>query len=332
MKSFLNLFACLLFLFLVYRSTAQTPIPSYFEIEESKLVETKWKYTYALHLESNTIIHKSEDTYEYFLHFRYNNTYQQYLNGKFSSGNWRMKEEVLFYKFKHIQQFTIAGINKQVLVLEFTNDNSRGTYQYHFVRVTAEESPFIKPSNELPLVKVEADNSHLIKKKWWTFSKQKRRKKQQKKASKVPLTYISIELTGGGFYGGIDPVSRDYIHIKNDGRLIREFQSEQNGLIVTKKTIPRDELEKFAKYIVEKDFFTMERLYDCETLLCSKRKGQKPAPIPMRVAVAYGDRRKVITISIFGQDDKRTRYVAYPEALDQIIAAIQKMVHRFDAS
>ncbi|MEZ4979998.1 MAG: hypothetical protein R2769_00100 [Saprospiraceae bacterium] len=29
-------------------------------IEEAQLLETKWKYTFALHVESNTIIHKAE--------------------------------------------------------------------------------------------------------------------------------------------------------------------------------------------------------------------------------------------------------------------------------
>ena len=97
---------------------------TYFEIDERKIVETKWKYTYALHLESNTIIHQAEDKYEYFLYFRYNNTFEQYLNGKFTRGNWKLKKEVLHYKFKHIKKFTIAGVNQQVLILEFTQSNS----------------------------------------------------------------------------------------------------------------------------------------------------------------------------------------------------------------
>ena len=42
---------------------------NFFQVDERKLIETKWKYTYALHLESNTIIHRAEDTYEYFLYF-----------------------------------------------------------------------------------------------------------------------------------------------------------------------------------------------------------------------------------------------------------------------
>jgi len=55
-------------------------------VDERKIIETKWKYTYAIHLESNTTIHKAERFYDYFLHFRYNYSYQQYLNGRLTKG------------------------------------------------------------------------------------------------------------------------------------------------------------------------------------------------------------------------------------------------------
>jgi len=334
MKLLIRLLACLPIFLSPYWNFAQTPEASvdYFEIDERKIVETKWKYAYALHLESNTIIHKAENTYEYFLYFRYNYTYEQFLNGKFSRGNWRLIEEDLHYSFKHINKFTIAAIDKQVMVLEFTQENSRGTYQYHFTRVSTADVPFVKPINELPLVNVEINNPQQTKKKWWAFSKKRKRKKKEAAAPKLPLTYISIEITGGGFYGGIDPVERDYIQIKNDGRLIREFKTAYNGLIVTKKTIPRQELEKFVQSVIDKDFFNMERIYDCESVICQERKTEQPKPIPLRIAIAYGDRRKVITITIFGKDERKIKYVPYPEALDHIIAGIQNMAHRIDTS
>ena len=40
--------------------------------------------------------------------------------------------------------------------------------------------------------------------------------------------------------------------------------------------------------------------------------------------------KKVVTISIWGDDIDRTRYVDYPAALDNIIDAIQRMAHRID--
>jgi hypothetical protein len=139
-----------------------------------------------------------------------------------------------------------------------------------------------------------------------------------------------VELIGGGFYGGIDPVIKDFIHIKSDGRLIKEFQSVNEGLHVTKKNISREELEQFAEYVVKQKFFNYERVYDCSDQNCFKRKGMKPAPIPLRIAITYGDRKKVVTIAIWGKDDLGSHYVDYPPALDNIIDAIQRMANRLD--
>ena len=114
--------------------------------------------------------------------------------------------------------------------------------------------------------------------------------------------------------------------------MIKEYKSVQNGLVVTKKNIPRSELEKFVEYIIAQDFFEMERIYDCKSELCQKRKKTNPTPIPLRLAVAYGNRRKVVTISIFGKDSNNTHYVNYPPELDKIIAVIQKMSFRMESS
>ncbi len=301
---------------------------SFFAVDERKIVETKWRYTYAMHLESNTIIHQADEAYEFFLYFKYDYTYQQFLNGEFDKGIWSINEDVLFYKFKHINKFVINDIDKEKLILEFKQPNSKGTYQYHFIAVTSDEAPFVKPANELPEINVEVINPKMNKKRWWANKRKKIFKK--KKEEEFAQTYINIELIGGGFYGGIDPVIRDYIHIKSDGRLIKEFKSANNGLVVTRKNISRDELEDFAEYIIKQKFFDFDRLYDCNTSVCQKRKADVPTPIPLRLAVAYGNRKKVITIAIWGEDDRRMQYVDYPPALDKIIDAIQRMAHRMD--
>ena len=302
--------------------------PSFFSVDERKIVETKWRYTYAMHLESSTIIHQADEGYEFFLYFKYDYTYQQFLNGEFDKGIWSINDDELFYKFKHINKFVIADIDSDKLILEFKQPNSSGTYQYHFISVTSDEAPFIKPANELPDINVDAVNPKLNKKRWWA-SKRKKRIKSRKK-DEVADTYINIELIGGGYYGGIDPVIRDYIHIKSDGRLIKEFKSLSNGLQVTKKNISRDELEDFAEYIIKQKFFDFDRIYDCDTSTCQKRKAHSPTPIPLRLAIAYGNRKKVVTIAVWGDDGKRVQYVDYPPALDNIIDAIQRMAHRID--
>jgi len=301
---------------------------NYKAVAERQIVETKWKYTYAIHLESNTIIHQAKDFYEYFLHFRYDYRFEQYLNGKMSRGPWSLEGSMLFYSFKDIERFEIAEISKSKLVLEFKRPNSKGTYQYHFVKTTSEEAPFVKALNELPDVIVERANPSERRRR--LAAKRKKRKKNRKRKGDPDQEYISIELIGGGYYGGMDPVLRDYIHIKSSGRLIKEFKTVGKGLTVTKKDIDRKELEDFAKFILAKDFFNMERIYDCDRLDCNKRKQKRPTPVPLRLAVAYGNKKKVITITIWGKDKHNVKYVNYPPALDNIIEAIQKMAHRLD--
>ena len=100
--------------------------------------------------------------------------------------------------------------------------------------------------------------------------------------------------------------------------------------MVTKKDIPRAQLEEFVEYCVKQKFFDLERIYDCETAVCLRRKHKKPTPVPLRLAIAYGNRKKVITISIWGQDENKARYVDYPPSLDNIIDAIQNMAHRLE--
>lgn len=335
MRIFLQIVAFFTALILGSRASAQPDAGDwgtrYPAVDERAIVETKWRYTYAIHLESNTIIHQAENFYDYYLHFKYNYTFEQYLNGTMTRGAWSLNGSELFYSFKHIKKFEIADINKNKLILEFTQANSKGTYQYHFVRVDSKDAPFVKPANELPDVIVETIGTKKEKKKWIAFGKKNnKRNKADKNEPETKQVYISIELIGGGYYGGIDPVLKDYIYIKSNGRLIKEFKSLHGGLVVTKKDIPREEIEQFAEYIISQRFFDFEPVYDCESSLCQNRKRHKPTPIPLRLAVAYGSRKKVVTVSIWGADADNIKYVDYPPALDNIVDAIQRMAHRLD--
>ncbi|MCC6725359.1 MAG: hypothetical protein IT258_12705 [Saprospiraceae bacterium] len=301
--------------------------------DERLFVESKWRYTYTLHAESNTIIHKADEHYKFFLYFRYDYTYQEFLNGKLSRGNWSLNGRSLFYSFQHVNKFDIVQLNKSVMVLEFTQKNSKGKYQYHFVRVESKDAPFVKPDNELPEIIVEADGisgehgkGKKPKKDWLAFL---RRKKTEAPAAPAP-TFISVELIGGGYYGGIDPVLKDFIQIKTDGRLIKEYQSVHNGLLVKKKNIPREELEMFAEYVQKQGFFEFDRAYDCPDQYCQKRKGEKPVPIPLRIAITYGNKKKMVTVAVWGKDDTGVKWVDYPPQLDNIVDAIQRMANRLE--
>jgi hypothetical protein len=318
-----------LFLFLTVTTSVFAQKFGYPKVEERQLIGTKWRYSYTLHLETNTTVHQADKDYQYFLFFKYDFSFEQFLHGKFSKGNWSLSGSTLFYPFRNIQKFDIAAINNKALVLEFQQTNATGTYQYHFVTVESKEAPFVRPVDELPEIIVEAEAKQTKKRPWWAILRGGEDKKEDLPKKKEPV-YFSAELVGGGYYGGIDPVVKDFIRINSDGRLVQEFQTVSQPLRVNKKSISKQELEQFGEWVTEQKFFDMQRLYDCSSPVCEKRKMLKPTPIPLRLMIAYGDKRKVITLAIWGQDQYKMRYVNYPPALDNIIDAIQKMANRIE--
>jgi hypothetical protein len=300
-----------------------TKAQSFVSFDASAFRETKWRYSYMLHVESNTVLHKADAAYQFFLYFRFDQSYQQFLNGNYSMGAWQFANNELTYSFQNINQFKVYSFDADNLILEFNRPNQQGHFQYHFINAE-ENHPFPRPINELPLVRVK--EKRLFNLPWWVRS-------VDKNAAKAPLptpVYINIELVGGGYMGSLDPVTRDYIHIKSDGRLIREYKS-QSKEFTNKKNIPRAELERFCEFVVSQKFFEYEREYDCKDNACESRKKYKPTPIPLRISIAYGNRKKVVTLPIWGLDERKMRYVDYPPALDNIIDAIYKFAHRQDS-
>lgn len=302
-------------------SFAQTPNLLNPPINESILFESVWQYSYLLHVESNTVVHQALDNDKQIIYFKYNNTAQVYLNNEISSTTWNLLSNQLLFTFKDNAQYTIVKLNNKTLILEYRNPKAKGTYQYHFKHIENNESPFERNPNELPLVTIE--ENEIQKGKWW-------KKDAKITDKKINPTFINIELSGGGYYGGINPALRDYIQIKNDGRLIKEFKGASSGLIKTRKNISRLELEQLASFMVEKKFFELAPVYDCKSGLCSKRKTTKPTPIPLRISFTYGNRHKVITVQIWGKDELGVKYVDYPNSLDDIIETIQSIAHRIE--
>ncbi len=313
------------------KTFAQKHAPTpYWGFDERKLIETKWKYDYTFQRETNTVLHKAGKDYKFFLYFRYNHTYHQYLNGEFSRGQWAIHGPFLIYSFNEVDSFRIVALNKSSLVLEFQQPGSKAHYQYSFSRVSSDKAPFAKPLYELPDVIVEAKAPRRSKFKSWFARLFSRRRHEKDRINLVGNgKYISIELAGGGYYGGVNPVIRDYIHIKSDGRLVKEFKSLKGGLQVSKGFISRAELEQFMDYVESQGFWKMKRLYDCEDATCAKRKKKRPKPIPLRLVIAYGSHRKIVTITVWGLDKNNMQYVPVPEGLNNIIYAIQEMGNRF---
>lgn len=334
---------------------------------ERTLVEAKWRYAYTVHVGSNTVIHEAGDDYQFYLYFRYDYTAEEFLNGRYERKAWALAGDLIYYPFRNVKLFRVAQAGRDELALEFTQPNSKGSYQYHFVRVGDEDAPFIKPVNQLPTVMVEGvtkqrrrrrllggrDDRHGVKedRRWWPFGRrtkeeriaarqERRRERAAAKAAKrevkrrtrdgVLAEDVMIEMTGGGFFGGIDPVMRDHTVIKPGGRLVKEFKTVQTDLRRTTIDLDVNEYNLLAEFIRDQGFFDLERSYDCTTEMCVKRKRQKPTPVPLRLAVSDGKRKKVVNVAIYGRDERNVRYVDYPPALEEIIQAVLKVSNGAD--
>jgi len=325
---------------------------SYPPINENDLIETKWKYTYTAHVETNNIVHKADAGYDYYLHLRHDYTFEYYLNGVTAEGPWVLNEDQneIFYKFRNIRWWRIAELTPRNLVLEFSLGNA--SYQYNFVPVASEDAPFVKRANELPdievqgngkrkaiaaikdLISMDRDKREARRQRRRDRRRQRREKRDERREnrferrynSEKEQTFIEIAVIGGGFYGGLDPVIKDFTILRNTGVVVKEFESVNKGLIKTTTEVPRDHMERFVKFIISKKFFDYENLYDCVTTDCVKRKGKKPTPIPLRLSVQYGSLRKVVTVGIWGMDDSQFKYVDYPEDIDLIVDGLQQLL------
>ncbi len=322
---------------------------------ERTIVEAKWRYVYTMHVGSNTIIHEAGEDYDFFLYFRYDYTAEEFLNGRYERKAWALAGDQIFYPFRNVNVFRVARAGREALALEFQQPNSKGLYQYHFVRVEDADAPFIKPVNQLPTVMVEGvtkqrrkqlklDGSEVagVKKnrRWWPFrrkgdpseAKQERQQRREERREErrenrdgIAAADLMIEMTGGGFFGGIDPVMRDHTVIKPGGRMVKEFKTVQTDLRSVATDLDVAEYNRLAEFIESKGFYDLDRMYDCSSEACVNRKRQKPTPVPLRIAVSNGKRKKVVNIAIWGEDNRGIRYVDYPDELEAVIQAVLKV-------
>ncbi len=287
------------------------------KIDENMFMETRWKYTKTYHPASNTTIHEASKGYEFFVYFKYDFNYQTYLNGTLEKGNWLIdaKGSEIYFEFRNLRWWKVTKIDKKNLELEFKI--GKGVFRYTFVEATKEETEFF---NDKDLgIEGFADLAEISNE---AAKKEKAKKKMNDITPPAPPA-IEIQLVGGGYFGGLDPVLKDYIHLKTNGRLVREVETMQNGLQKSAKDIPREDMEKLIEFIEKKGFFDMSSTYDCTSGDCQRRKKAKPTPVPLTLVVRHGNKKKVVVITVYGQDDRRGQYVDYPKELDLIIQNIR---------
>lgn len=332
-------------------------VRQYPAINEDLLIHTRWKYTYTTHAQSNTVIHRADETYDHFVFFRYDYFFLMYLNGTHSTGQWHLNREQneIRCPFRQVEWWRLAHFDEQTLILEFTM-NRKSAYRYHFIRVRAEETPFSALPNDLPDVEVDLSTPEVTSsqlayedylqqrgirynaKRWERRQARFKRRDERRQARlqrtargrailerEAPKELLQIELMGGGFFGGVDPVYRNMVLIKSDGEVIKEYHSALQGLQVSKHTVDRAVLEELIEYIEERDFFDFDQTYLCESPACQRRLQNKPRPIAFRIAVTKGVRRHIITIPIWDGRGLQHSLIPYPQELDEIVRAIMNV-------
>ena len=342
LKSFI--FCCCFCIFTLadsYNWLKAQSLGPYPPIKEAKLLQSKWKYTYTTHSQTNTIVHKADKDYAYYIFFKYDGNLHTFLNGKYSISPWQLNEEgtQLSFEFRKIKQWDVVEFTNKTLILEYYM-HAKASYRYHFVAVEDKHAPFKLEEHELPDVIVlkqipgkdpnqfrgitDAPGKRLLSQR--QIKRDERRKaKAARKAPKVELPFVQIELVGGGFYGGLNKVLRNNITIKNDGLIVKELQTELEGLYVNKKKVARASIDSLVAFIESREFFNFQQTYTCQSEDCQNRISKSPRPIALRIAITHGFRRKVVMIPIWDGKGHQHSLIDYPPQLDEIVKAIENL-------
>jgi hypothetical protein len=218
------------------------PLPSYTKnypgIQENDLFDTRWQYAYATYTGSKTKIFPATESNNHFVWLKLDYTFEQVSNGQRTFGMWQLNKakNQLYYKYKNIKWWEIVRYEKDTLVLEFAD--SYESLQYTFVKLAPGSAPFGTDNTILPVF-VKSDKKKKYERKGrkrgvldWMFSEPGVAARDttihkpvwvdpNPEPQAIP---IEIILIGGGYYGGIDPVIKNYIQIKTTGRVIRDMK------------------------------------------------------------------------------------------------------------
>jgi hypothetical protein len=308
---------------------AQEACP-YTRVQEEDIIGTYWQYLGTVHTASGKTIHQGGEAFPSYLHFHYDGSMEEISNGVLRTGNWLFQAGALLANYRDGERFCLDRPAKDQLSLHFVRPENRNRYHYLFRQVDAVSTPFRRPWYELPTILVERVPESVTppaaaRTPWWAFWR--RWRKEPPPPYQPPLPIV-VEVNGGGYYGGLNPVIRQYVRINSEGRVIREVQTQREGLMVTRTNITRHELEDFAAWIDAQGYFRLEREYPCEDETCRRRLRERPRPVPLQLMVLYGQRRHVITLPIFGPDHRQARYIDYPPLIDQIVETLYRMADR----
>ena len=332
LASMRRLFHAVIFLWLLLaclsplKAQQAGPCP-FTRLTENQLVYTAWQYRRMVHSATGKTLHRGGDEFPSYLLFRADNTLLESTNGYYREGRWSLTAGRLHATYRGLESFCADMPKEDLLILGFEASGPSPGRQYHFERVELDDTPFHRSPYDLPLVIVERDKRRAdgASGPWWAFWRKWFLPKDPPAPPPVP---ILIEVSGGGYYGGLNPVYRQFVRITGDGGLVREVVTEREGSMVTRRRITRRELEDFAEWIDSQGYFGLSREFDCEDQACWQRKRGKPRPVPLQLVVSYGKKYHRVTIHLFGPDNRNLRYVDYPPVIDQIVETVYRMADR----
>jgi hypothetical protein len=297
----------------------------------SNLVHEKWKYSYQIHLGDNQTIHTALQI-DWQLYFSVTDTLYMQWNDQSSFAHYILEDNQIQSSILPFSSLKVISCQSDELILEFRL-NTSDQYHFYFHKSTLDNTPSFTPSSMLNTIVYRYKNprqEELIHQEYLqSIGKKKsiRTKTQKTNYQSFPddssPEFLQIEMTGGGFRGGIDPVYRNILLIRNDGSLLFEYETKSSGLQTWKKKLNRDSLNSLITYIESKNFFTFEKIYSCRSASCYKRLSGDPVPIALRLCITKGTMRKVVSIAIWDGKGREKALIDYPAALDDIVRAIQ---------
>ena len=297
----------------------------------AKLVDEKWNYRYQIHVGENQTIHRAT-TMNWALYFSSTQKLYQQKSDRSSCASYTLSDRKIISPILPFGPLSIVSCSETELVLIF-DLNSIDQYQFYFTKELVSPNDTFIPKHTLTSVVYHYKNPQqqdLVHQEYLSSIGRKNAVKKKKRNRRIPSNvpidepeFLQVELTGGGFRGGLDPVYRNILLIRTDGSLLFEYETKRSGLQSWKKKINRDSLNSLVKYIESKNFFTFEKIYSCRSAGCFKRLASDPPPIAMRLCVSKGSRRKVVSIAIWDGKGRDKSLIDYPRELDDIVRAIQ---------
>lgn len=289
---------------------------------------TRWKFSYTLHVDKNEVLFKDDEEYEHQIWFKYDGNSYTFLNGQMITDRWNAqpKEFVLTYNFSKRTNWLVAECNEQILALEYKS-KTRNTYRLYFFRLADTSTQYFtynlgeKPEIQYfkPVVTPKPKDSNETE----SQAQNKTSLFPAKEIKSAPNgNFMQIELLGGGFLEKENVVLRNLIKIENDGTILRQILTEKEGLKTFKSNMGRAKLEKLMAFIESQSFFEMNAQYNCANFECYNRLKEQPKPVELRLAITYGSVRKLITISIWEGVNHQKHWIDYPKEIDLIINEI----------